>query len=407
MKTLEILFWLAAGMVLYAWLGYGAFITALARLRKRTAVPRAKGVREDSAGGVFEPLVTLVVAYHNERDWIGRKIENTLELDYPEDKLKIVMVEDGSDDGSGEIPARYPRVSLLRQRERRGKAAALNAAMKAVETEITVFSDANAMLNREAIRELVAFFRDPAVGCVCGEKRVRSDSRDEAAGAGEGTYWRYESRIRAAEARLGYCVGAMGELYAIRTALFRDLPEDTIVDDFVVSMRIAFRGYRVLYTPGAYAVEVPSAGLGEEMKRKIRIAAGNLQAFLRMPGLLNPFRNGRIAFLYFSHKFLRSFVIPFLLPALFFLNLLLLRGGEAVYVVLFVLQVFFYSAAGAGYLLRERAVAVPFFFVPFYVTVMNLSALAGIFRYLRGRQSALWERAARQDPPPEREGTGP
>ncbi len=407
MNTLEILFWLAVGTVFYAWMGYGALVTALARLQEKKAAPLAKGVSEGGAGGVFEPLVTFVVAYHNERDWIEKKIENTLELDYPEDKLKIIMVEDGSEDGSGEIPARYPRVIPLRQRERRGKAAALNAAMKMADTEITVFSDANVMLNREAIGELVAFFGDSDVGCVCGEKRVWSDRRDEAAGAGEGTYWRYESRIRAAEARLGYCVGAMGELYAIRTALFRDLPEDTIVDDFVVSMRIAFRGYRVLYTPGAYAVEGPSAGLGEEMKRKIRITAGNLQALLRMPGLLNPFGNGRIAFPYFSHKFLRSFVVPFLLPVLFFLNLLLLRGGEAVYVVLFVLQVLFYGAVGAGYVLRERAVAVPFFFVPLYVSVMNLSALAGIFRYLRGRQSALWERAARRDPPPKREGTGP
>ena len=229
---------------------------------------------------------------------------------------------------------------------------------------------------------------------------------NEAASAGEGTYWRYESRLKEAEARLGSCVGATGELFAVRTALFREAPEDTINDDFVISMGIALRGYRIQYAPEAFAMETASAGMGEEFKRKTRIAAGNLQSLLRMPGLLNPFRHGMLAFQYFSHKFLRSFVVPLCFAALIPMNLSLLPEGGPVYVFLFALQGLFYLAAGAGYLLRERPLPSRLFFVPFYVVVTNLSALVGCFRYATGRQTVLWKKAARKAAPPGGEGAG-
>jgi cellulose synthase/poly-beta-1,6-N-acetylglucosamine synthase-like glycosyltransferase len=346
-----------------------------------------------------EPSVTLLVAAFNEEAWLDKKIENSMGLDYPQNKLKIMVIDDGSNDGSAEIIEKFPRIIHLHEAERRGKMSAINRAMKFVDTEIVIFSDANTMLNREAIREMVSFFRDSDVGCVCGEKRMYMGDRNDAASAGEGTYWRYESRIREGEASVGSCIGATGELYAIRTALYRNEPEDTLLDDFMISLGIALRGYRIQYAPGAYAMETASANIDEEFKRKTRIAAGNLQSILRMPELLNPFRHGMLTFQYISHKFLRSFVVPLCFIALILLNLFLLQEGGTLYIFLFILQVVFYLAATAGYLLQKRRLAFRFFFVPLYITVMNVSALTGVFRYLRGRQSVLWEKSARNVDP--------
>jgi cellulose synthase/poly-beta-1,6-N-acetylglucosamine synthase-like glycosyltransferase len=174
-----------------------------------------------------------------------------------------MIVTDGSDDHSEEIIRNYPDVIYLHQPVRRGKMAAINRAMPRVDTEVVIFSDANAILNPEAARELIRFFSAPDVGCVCGEKRLLTENTNDAASAGEGTYWRYESTIKAAEASLGSCVGAVGELFAIRTSLFRAPPDDTLLDDFVLSMNIALQGYRVLYTPNAYAMESSSANIQE------------------------------------------------------------------------------------------------------------------------------------------------
>lgn len=402
MTAAEILFWVLTGVIAYAYLGYGALVVALGR---RKGPPSACGDRESPDR--YEPATTLLVSAYNEETWLARKIGNSLSLDYPEEKLGIVVVTDGSDDGSAEILRKFPRVRHLHAPVRRGKMAAINRAMKFVDTEIVIFSDANAMLNREAVREIVRCFRDPAVGCVSGEKRISTEGAGGAADSGEGTYWRYESRIKEAEARLGSCVGAAGELFAIRAGLFREEAEDTILDDFTISMRIALRGYRVRYAPAAFAVETASAGIGEEIKRKIRIAAGNLQAVLRMPELLNPFRQGRLAFQYVSHKFLRSFAVPLCFAALIPLNLLLLRKGGVLYPTLLALQGIFYLAAGAGCLLRNRRLSSRLFFVPFYVVVMNLSALAGASRYAAGRQSVLWEKALRKEPSTVGEDGGP
>jgi cellulose synthase/poly-beta-1,6-N-acetylglucosamine synthase-like glycosyltransferase len=397
--TLEISFWILAGIIFYTYLGYGVLVIVLGRIKdfrcgKQRIFPDA-----------YEPQTTLLFAAFNEAEWLKKKIENSLNLDYPPDKLKIMVITDGSNDGSEEIIEKNPRIIHLHEAERQGKMAAINRAMKFVDTEIVIFSDANTMLNRKAIRELISFFRDPAVGCVSGEKRVCTRGRNEAASAGEGTYWRYESLIKKWEARLGSCIGAAGELFAIRTDLFMKVQEDTLIDDFVISMRIALKGCRIQYAPEAYAMETASADISEEFKRKIRIAAGNLQSILRMPELLNVFQHGMLTFQYISHKFLRSFVVPFCLIALIPLNLFLMTEGGALYILLFILQAVFYLAATAGYLLQKRRLAFNLFFIPLYITVMNISAVVGFSRYLRGRQSVLWEKAARSVETTEKEGS--
>lgn len=389
LTILEISFWILVGIILYTYLGYGALVIVLGRVKDFFNKEQRVLCRSD------EPSVTLLVPAFNEEAWLKRKIENSLRLDYPRDKLKIIVVTDGSNDGSAEIAGRNPRIVHLHQAQRRGKMAAMNRAMKFVDSEIVVFSDANALLNREAVRELVSFFREPAVGCVCGEKRIDIKGRRAAAGAGEGIYWRFESLVKKWETRLGSCIGAAGELFAIRTRLYAELPDDTLTDDFVISLRIALEGYRIQYAPGAYAMETGSADINEEFKRKIRIGAGNLQSILRMPELLNPFRQGMLTIQYVSHKFLRSFVVPFCFMILIPLNLFLLINGGDLYLFLFVLQVVFYLVAVAGFLLKKRRFANGLFFIPLYIVFMNVSSLIGIFRHLSGRQSVLWEKAKR------------
>ncbi|HQK99944.1 MAG TPA: glycosyltransferase family 2 protein [Smithellaceae bacterium] len=391
MTALEIVFLVLAGLVVYTYAGYGACMILFAAVKDRLTRPHQT---TDDKG--FEPTVTLIVAAFNEEAWLATKIENSLSLDYPQEKFTIVFVTDGSTDGFSDIIGRYPRIAHLHQNERRGKTAAMNRAMKSVDSQIVVFSDANAMLNREAIRKIVAGFRDARVGCVCGEKRLRKDDQAGAADAGEGFYWRYESRIKAAEARLGSCIGAAGELFAVRGDLFTEIPEDTILDDFTISLGMALRGYRVAYAADAYATETASADMAQEWKRKIRIAAGHVQFLIRMPELLNPFRQGLLAFQYLSHKFLRSFVTPVCFVLLFPLNLLLVTHKWPLYVFMLSLQGLFYLTAGAGYCLQKRRVPVRGFFLPLYVVMMNAAAWIGVFRYLQGRQTVLWDKARRQ-----------
>ena len=399
MTVLEILFWLCVSVILYTYLGYGSLVMILSRFKGRS--PRA-----EVSGPDPEPTVTLVVAAFDEGPWLQRKIANALELDYPEEKLRILLVVDGEmDEASRQAARRSGRIAVLRRSERLGKMAAINRAMPGVDTELVVFSDANSMLNREAVRELVRYFADPGVGCVSGEKCVFPGNGNDAGGTGEGIYWRYESRIKSAEAGLGSCIGAVGELYAIRAALFRELPDDTIVDDFSISMDIVRRGYRIAYAPGARATEPASAALGEEFERKARISAGGLQSLRRMPGLLNPFRHGVVSFQYLSHKVLRSFLVP---PALFAclpLNLALLSNGRPIYLVLFLIQLLFYAFVAWGLLSKDKAMSSRFLFVPLYVGLMNAAAMAGACRYIRGRQPVQWKKARREaDAPAAAEG---
>ena len=396
----EILFWSLVIIIIYTYVGYAAMLWILGVLK--SLLPRGKSVSRDP----YEPSVTLLVVSFNEEAWMGKKIRNSLELEYPAEKLNFLWVTDGSDDGSMDIIRKYPRIDHLHSTERRGKIAAINLGMKLVNTEIVVLSDANVLLSRESVRAMISLLRDPAVGCVCGEKRIYVQQRDVAPVAGEAAYWRYESWLKRHEARVGSCVSAGGELFAIRRSLFREVAEDTLVDDFVISLGIALQGYQIQYSPKAVAIETGSASIDEEFKRKTRIAAGNLQAILRMPELLNPFRHGMLTFQYISHKFLRSFITPLCFAALIPVNLLLLSEGSFVYLFMFVMQVLFYLMAWVGYVVREHSLPSRLFFIPFYIVVMNLSAIVGAFRYLAGKQSVLWKKSLRKKESPQGGDTG-
>jgi poly-beta-1,6-N-acetyl-D-glucosamine synthase len=399
MSVLEWVFWLCLALVFYTYLGYGILLYALVSLQRlffgRRPLP------DEHAADARWPEVSLVVAAYNEEDWIADKIRNHLELDYPAGKLHHVVITDGSDDRTPQIARGFEGVAVYHQPERRGKIAAVHRVMPHIRTPFVVFTDANTLLNRESIKRMVRHYSDPSVGAVAGEKRVHMSSSDAAHAAGEGIYWKYESLLKHLDSEYYSVVGAAGELFSIRRELYQPVPEDTIIEDFYMTLRIAQSGYRVVYEPEAFAVEGPSASVPEELKRKIRIAAGGLQAIGRLTALLNIFRYGRLSFQYVSHRVLRWTLTPLALPLVLLMNLLLAWPVQApwlpvsFYRLALLAQVLFLLLAGIGYLLERRHLKVKAFFIPYYFFVMNFAVFAGFWRNLQGSQSVIWEKARR------------
>ena len=351
---LEIIFWFALFMVFYTYLGYGIVLYALVKLKELFVKPEKRVLPPDSD----LPEVTLFITAFNEEDVVDEKMENSLALDYPADKLRIVWVTDGSDDGTNDrLQTRWNgKATVYFQPKRQGKTAAMTRGMTLVRTPLVVFTDANTMVNSEAIREIVLAFQNPKVGCVAGEKRIAVQTKNGAAAGGEGIYWKYESTLKALDSRLYSAVGAAGELFAVRRELFEPMEPDTLLDDFILSLRIAMKGYTIAYCTNAYAIESGSADMGEEEKRKVRIAAGGLQSIWRLLPLLNPFRYGILSFQYTSHRVLRWSVTPFLLFALLPLNIVVLLLGESplFYGTLLGLQILFYGMGYWGYYLPDQ-----------------------------------------------------
>ncbi len=379
------LFWLAAAIVFYTYVGYALLVGAWAALR------RQQGTTPPTPA--FEPPVTLIVPAYNEADILAEKMRDCLALDYPADRLRLLVITDGSDDASGAVLAGFPGVRHLHQAARGGKAAAENRAMRHVDTPFVIFTDCNTLLNPAAVRYLVAPYADVRVGAVSGEKRVRAEGG--AAGAGEGLYWRYESFLKRCDSDIYSLMGAAGELVSFRTELFAPLEADTILDDFVQSMRIVAAGYRVVYEPRAYALESPSFSLAEEMKRKVRISAGGWQAMSRLTGLLRPWPRPVLTLLYVSHRVLRWSLTPALLALALPLNAALALRYGGLYAVLLAGQVAFYGAAALGWWQAARGRSAGPLLVPLYFTMMNVAVFQGAARFWRRGQSAAWDKARR------------
>lgn len=393
MTALKITFWILLFIVFYAYIGYGILLFILIKIKRMAGRSKA----EFKTG--YEPEVTLFIAAYNEKDFVAEKLKNSLELDYPREKLHMVWVTDGSDDGTPDVLKQYQGIEVYHLPQRSGKIGAMNRGMQFVKTPVVVFCDANTMLGRESIRRIVRLFSDPKVGCVSGEKRIFSKEKDSAAGAGEGLYWKYESTLKKWDAELYSVVGAAGELFAIRTELYQEVERDTLLDDFIISLRVAQKGYTIQYDPEAYAIETASANVKEELKRKIRISAGGIQSVIRLRSLLNFFRYGTLSFQYISHRVLRWTLAPLSLLLMLVAGLILaLHEGIfnfGLYSIIFWLQVAFYIAALVGWYLENRSIRVKLLFVPYYFFIMNLSVFLGFKRYLKRTQSVNWERAKR------------
>ena len=359
------IFWSSAAVVGYTYAGYPALIYGLSRLRGKE--PRR---------GAIEPPVSVVLAARNEAGRIAHKIDNLLSLDYPADKLQIVVASDGSDDGTDEVIRGYADrgVTLVRIDQPAGKPTALNHAIEAATGEVIVFCDARQRVDAGALRALVAPMADDRVGAVSGELFIEGDR-------GPGVYWRYEKLIRAAEGRFDSVVGATGALYAIRRALWKPLPADTLLDDVYTPMQIAMRGYRVLFEPGARVFD-EEASLSGEFARKARTLAGNFQLLAQMPSLLNPLKN-RLALQLVSHKLMRL-VCPYALTTLFASNVFLVATGAPgwpLYVATLTAQLAAYGAAIKRAATGEEA-SGRFARTSYTFVVLNAAAVEGLRRFV-------------------------
>lgn len=390
--TLEILFWICIFLVFYTFIGYGIILYFLVKIKEAFA---PAPIRYEPGEW---PEITLFIAAYNEEAIVDAKMENCFQLNYPPQKLKILWITDGSNDKTNEKLGRYPEVSVHYIPQRKGKTAALNRGIQFVETPFVIYTDANTMLNKEAIHEIIKEFSDPRVGCVAGEKRIAVDNKDQAAAGGEGFYWTYESKLKEWDSRLYSAVGAAGELFAIRTSLFEPLPEDTLLDDFILSMRIAQKGYKIAYCKSAYALEKGSADIKNEEKRKIRIAAGGLQSIKRLGNLLipNPFHLGLLRFQYISHRVLRWSITPIALFLLPFLNIILVwLNPQLIYILLLAFQILFYLLAVCGALLQRKKIKIKILFIPYYFLFMNANVLKAFFSFHKYKGKGTWEKAQR------------
>ena len=393
MKIVEIIFWVSFGIIFYTYLGYGIILYLLVKFKELVIKNTEQKIELADL-----PPITLLIAAYNEEDIVGEKMANTANLDYPEDKLTIIWITDGSTDQTNEKLSYYKDVQILFEPKRAGKTAALNRAILFVKTPLVIFTDANTMLNKEAVIEIANSFKDNNVGCVAGEKRIASKEKESASSGGEGIYWKYESFLKKLDSRLNSTVGAAGELFAVRTELFEPMEQDTLLDDFILSMRIAAKGYKISYCSTAYAIEEGTLNMKEERKRKIRISAGGLQSVYRLSRAISIFKTPLLWFQYISHRVLRWTITPLFLFALIPLNIVLVLNGSAVlYSITLFLQILFYILALFGVVLEERKIRNKFAFVPYYFLFMNYNVINGaIYLFRKKSGDGTWEKSKRQ-----------
>jgi cellulose synthase/poly-beta-1,6-N-acetylglucosamine synthase-like glycosyltransferase len=390
---MKAVFWISLFIIFYTYIGYGLIIYTFLLVKGFFFKSSRKGMLDHYK----LPTCTLLIAAYNEEEIIQQKIENTLSLSYPDNLLKICFVTDGSNDRTTAILRQYPQIILFHNDERKGKVVAIDRVMKFVDSEVVVFTDANTFLNKEALIDICNHYADNSVGGVAGEKRVYFNEKADASSAGEGLYWKYESQLKALDSELYSVVGTAGELFSIRRILYEPVAPDTILDDFMISMKIAEKGYRIIYEPKAFATEMASENVKEELKRKIRIAAGGMQAIVRLKSLLNPFRSPVLTFQYISHRVLRWTITPLLLIVVLFVSFYLAIQQEGkVYFALFYLQVIFYGLAIIGWYFEKKHLKLKATFIPYYFCIMNYAALAGVIKFFKNKQSAVWVKAKRK-----------
>ena len=377
--VLEIVFWISVAVVVYVYAGYPLLLRALARS------PAISGALQREC-----PSVTLVVSVFNEERCIRAKLENCLALDYPADRLDVVVVSDASTDGTEAIVAEFAGqgIRLLRMPERGGKTLGLNAAMVEASGDVVVFSDANAMYRQDAIKALMAPFSDPTVGAVVGESGYVQPDSD--AGRSESLYWRYETAIKRLESLNGSVVGGDGAIYAVRRSLYRPMAGDAL-SDFVNPLEVVRSGYRCVYAPAALSWEETAEGFGKEFRRKVRIVNRAWRALMSMKDLMNPLRYGRFAWQLVSHKLLRWLVPAFLLTA--FVGNASLLGHRTIYDAAFAGQLLFYGLALTGALLNDRENLARLLYVPYYFCLVNIASACGILEAYRGKTYTTWSTA--------------
>lgn len=382
----RVLFWLAGGLILYAYAGFPLLLLLRAHTRGRD-----RDRKPGRSPGL--PRVSMVIVAHNEAGTIAAKIENVYRLDYPADRLEVIVASDGSDDGTNEIVARLARPDLrLLALPRSGKIPALNAAVAHAHGEILVFSDANSMFAPDALRALVAPFSDPSVGAVGGNQCYVPDGGGHMAGFSERLYWAYDRALKRMQSTAGHMTAATGAIHAVRRDLFRPVPPG-VSDDFMTSTRAIAQGYRLVFEPNAVAYETIAPSEEAEFNRKLRIIVRGLRGLWVMRELFNPLRHGFYSLQLFSHKLLRWSVCWLLLVVLG--ASLALHGEGWFYTWAARAQIALYAGAAVGFALQSTRVARYRIFkllgVPFYFSMANYAALRAWLQVLRGARVDLWE----------------
>ncbi len=386
MYALKLIFFVCAFLIVHHYVLYPALVIWLAR-SKSTQTPQRPFLPDAQT-----PSITVVIAAYNEERVIAAKLRNTLSLDYPREKLRVMVAADGSDDGTVGLAQGFADqgVRVLHHPARRGKTAALNRAVADATSEVIVFSDANNMFNPDALRHLVKHFADEQVGGVCGLKHI-VESHDRESAAGDSMYWRYESAIKMAESHLGSITTADGEIFAVRRSLYHALDEALINDDAAITFDLIRANRRVLYEPQAKSSEQASICIEDDFNVKVRMVSGGFQTLAREWRYLIPPRHA-FAWTFLSHKVLR-WTAPELLLIVMALSIVLSLAGDPLFMVFLALQVMFYALALLGWQRRHRGPLPMHLYVPFYFCAMNTAALFGLHRHLT--RSTQWKKAAR------------
>jgi len=373
----QFLFWISLSLIAGSYFGYPIALCILVRLKNE-----AQPVKKD-----IEPSVTLVIPAYNEEKVIGDKVENALSLDYPKEKIEILLVLDGCTDKTEEIAEKFSggNLKILERKPRRGKMAALNFAVPQAKGEIIIFTDANSKYEKDAIRKLMRNFADGKIGCVCGELKYQNESM---LGEGEDLYWKYEKFIKIKESRLRSLLVVNGSIYAIRKELFEPVNE-TLADDFVIPMKVAKKGYGLVYEPEAVTLEKTAANIIEGMNQKARIISQGFKASFSIGSTI--FSSGPLRiFQFLFHKFIR-WLVPLFLVIILISSLSLI--DRPFYKVVFLGNVMFYMFALIGYLLEERRLRIKIFKIPFYFCIVNIASAIGAMKFLSGGIKGTWEKA--------------
>lgn len=374
MKTV---FWGSVFLIIYPYLGYPLIVAILSAIRPRPVLRKA-----------WEPTVTVLIPAFNEADCIAQTVANKLEQNYPKNKQQIIVVSDGSTDGTDDIVRTFAHhgVQLLRCEKREGKSSALNEAMRSATGEIVIFSDANSVFHSDAIRYMVENFSDPSVGYVTGTLQYIADN-GSLSGSGSDAYMKFENILRRAETRIGSIIGVNGGVDAIRRDLYTDIQRE-LITDFVLPLRVIASGYRVVSDPRAVSRESANSALNSEFRMRVRVALRALQGLVHMKRLFNPVNYPLTSFCLFSHKLIRYLSFVFMIFALIANARLALLGPFYQYLLIF--QLSLYGLALLGITGSLPAIFRRLTVVPSYFLMSNAAFAVAVVRFLRGETMATW-----------------
>lgn len=374
----QIVFWTTLAALFYVYLGYPLVVYLMSRINSKE-VNRAE----------FEPTVSVIITAYNEELAIRAKLENTLQIDYPAEKLEIIVASDCSNDETDKIVREFSGsgVKLYRQAERGGKTSAQNMAVEKATGEIILFSDATTMYQPDVLQAMLPNFADETIGCVAG-KLIYVDHSESSVGKGAKSYWNYETFLKESESRACSLIGTSGCLYSVRRSAYKTMYAEAC-SDFLIATIIYRQGLRTIYEPRAVCTEETNQLSDKEMQMRIRVISQTFTDLWRNRDMLNPLKSGFYAVELLSHKLLR-YAVPVFLCILFFASLVL-AFSSPFFTIAFGLQMFFYAAAFAGWILEKNGVKLKILAMPLYFVLANMASLIGFYKFLRGERYARWE----------------